>query len=229
LNVETASPKDLFLAAATFGPMLLVAASPVFGIRPRPLWITPMIVPVVAWLVHVYSYVETPKLNRAVWGAGSLSALLVIGYMSAVLVPIQNAKVQYSNLDHKKISRMAHEYWRQNGSGRLVYLVTTDKQRALHAAGSIAFDLRHKVHVFERGDTRFAPWIRPNDVIRRGALVIGSPDIPEDFTVHGVPVTKRAKFETPTIRGRRRNPIVFGVIEPRAPQSRSSIGDAAIH
>ena len=84
----------------------------------------------------------------------------------------------------------------------------------MHAAGSIAFDLGHRVHVFERADKRFAPWIKPNDVIRRGALVIGSPDIPDDFTVNGVAVTKKRTYETPTIRGRKRNPLTFGLTEP---------------
>jgi 4-amino-4-deoxy-L-arabinose transferase-like glycosyltransferase len=220
LNPDMAAPKDLFLAAATFGPILLVIASPVFGIRPRPLWITPMIVPVIVWLANVYSYVEKPKLHRAIWAAGCLWALIVIGYMSTILVPIQNQKVQYSNLDHKKISRIARDYWRDNGSGRLFYIVITEKQRAMHAAGSIAFDLPHRVHVFERADRRFSPWIRPNDVKRRGALVIGSPDIPDDFMVNGASVTKRIQFETPTIRGRSRNPITLGVVEPQTDAQR---------
>ncbi len=216
LNPETASSKDLFLAAVTFGPMLLVAASPVFGIRPRPLWITPVIVPMIAWLGNVYSYVEKPKLHRALWVAAILWVIFVIDYMSTILVPIQNNKVQYSNIDHKKISRIARDYWRENGSGRLFYIVTTDRQRSIHAAGSIAFDLPQRVHVFNRADIQFSPWIRPNDVTRRGALVVGSPDIPDDFTVNGAIVTKRVQIETPTIRGRLRNPIVLGVVEPRS-------------
>ena len=135
--------------------------------------------------------------------------------MSTILVPIQNNRVQYSNLDHKKISQIARDYWHENGSGRLFYIVTTDKSRAMHAADSIAFDLPHRVHVFDKADKRFSPWIRPNDVTRRGALVIGSPDIPDDFKVNGVVVTKKKVYETPTLRGRRRNPIVLGVVEPQ--------------
>ena len=174
-----------------------------------------MIVPALAWLGNIYNDIEKPKLHRALWAAGILWVLLVIGYMSTILVPIQNNKVQYSNLDHKKISQIARDYWRENGSGRLFYIVTTDKPRAMHAAGSIAFDLPHRVHVFDKADKRFSPWIRPKDVTRRGALVIGSPDIPDDFKVNGVVVTKKKVYETPTLRGRRRNPFVLGVVEPQ--------------
>lgn len=216
LQPSTAKPKDWFLAAAAFGPMILVMVSPVFGIRPRPLWITPMIIPVAAWLANLFVYVRAPHINRGLWVSALLAPMMIIGYVCTILVPIQNDKVQYSNLDHVKMSRLALDYWRDNGTGSLRYIVPTRSQRALHAAGTIAFDRRAKIHVFERADPRFAPWIKPNDVIRHGALVIGSPDIPDDFTVNGSPVVRKVKFETPTIRGRPRNPLVFGVIEPQS-------------
>ena len=213
IHPDTASPRDWFLFAATFGPIVLLVASPFLGIRPRPLWITPLIIPLVIYFANILSRIENVKIHRALVATGVFSSLLIFGYISTIIVPIQNEKPQYSNLDHRKILRDAQEYWRINGSGRIVYIVQTQRQRAMHTAGSIAFDLPYKVHVFDQASVKMSPWIRPNDVTRRGALVIGSPDIPDDFTVNAMPVVKKATYQAPTIRGRSRLPVTFGVIE----------------
>ncbi len=214
LHPDRATPKDLFLTVAAFGPIVLVAMSPALGIRPRPLWITPMIVPVIAWLAQVVSRVESPKLHRGFWLASTFAFLLAAGYMSAILVPIQNERPQYSTLDHRKIARDARDYWAANGQGQLAYIVPAGMQRPLHAAGSIAFDLPHRVHVFDNANLALSPWIDPDDLKRHGALVIGSPDIPDEFTVLGLPVVRRMSYPTPTLRGRPRRALAYGVVEP---------------
>ena len=216
LAPQQASSKDLFLAAAAFGPALLVILSPAFGVRPRPLWITPMIIPFACWLGHVASKIPLLNIKRAAFASGILASLLALGYSNAILIPIQNNLPQYSNLDARKLSAIANDYWRRNGQGELTYIVTTDARIALHAAGSIAFDLPHRVHVFEAANTMLSPWIDPDDVKKRGALVIGTPVIPDEFTVAGAQVTRKESFERPVVRGRKRRPIVFGIIEPQS-------------
>ena len=212
-NPSTKSARDLFLTVVTFGPMVVLMASPVFGVRPRPLWITPLFIPLIVWFANLLSKIESVKSHRALIAAGISAAMLVTGYLSTILIPIQNDKPQYSNIDHRRLVKGAQEYWRLNGTGRIFYIVQTERQAAMHAAGSIAFDLPYRVHVFEQAKTKLSPWIRPNDVTRRGVLVIGSPDIPEDFRVNGMPVVKKSTYQLPTVRGRSRAPITFGVVE----------------
>lgn len=215
LRPTKAGRLDAFLATAAFGPMALVLMSSLFDIQPRPLWMTQMIAPLAAWCANACAKVEGVRVERGVWSGAVLSAMMAAAYAAAILVPIQTGGTQYANIDHRELSRAALAYWKENGSGELRYLVTIGGTRALHAAGSLAFDLPEKVHVFVEADPRSGPWIELDDLLKHGALVIGSPHIPEGFGVNGTPVVRQTPLPTPVLRGRAPQPLALGIIEPK--------------
>ncbi|MBY0612067.1 MAG: glycosyltransferase family 39 protein [Beijerinckiaceae bacterium] len=215
---------DLFRHVITFGPVLVTAlAALIAGVKPRLLWLTPMIPAFALWWAHFAASGAADGGKRA--GERLLAALAVLLATSYIVVrlvsPYVNAKPLYPDFDGPALAAMARDHWKAHEQRPLAYIVSFGQQRGRQAAGSIAFDLPSTndapIHVMEDGSLAASPWIDVTDLKKHGALVVSPMKLEAGTTVQGMPMTDIIDLPRPMVRGARTNARVwFGIVKPGA-------------
>jgi 4-amino-4-deoxy-L-arabinose transferase-like glycosyltransferase len=206
----------LFLHAATFGPVVLIAfAALAFGIRPRPLWLTPIALSGVVWWGCMVLRAGTGVPGRLLRVTLTAGAMFAAAYIAGRSLPWMD-RPSYPDFDGPALARLAEQHWRSRVGGPIPYIVSFIGQRGRQAAGSIVFDSADHPKVFENADLRAAPWIDVADLARRGALVVSTVPISADRRVADQPIEDIVETERPTIRAHVRAParIYFGIVRP---------------
>lgn len=213
---------DLFRHAITFGPVLVTALAALFaGVKPRLLWLTPMILSFALWWAHFAAPMAAgAAARRGRLAIAALALLLVVSYVAVRLVsPYANAKPLYPDFDGPALARLASEHWRANETTPLGYIVSFGQQRGRQAAGSVAFDLpsppNAPIHVMEDASLAASPWIDLADLKKRGALVVSPVKLDAGTIVQGMPVTDIIDLPRPMVRGAKATARVwFGIVKP---------------
>ncbi len=217
------SRQDVFRHVVTFGPVLATAlASLFFGVKPRLLWLTPMVPSFAMWLAFYAVPTEgSLYFRRGTKAIAALAATLVLSYAGIRLAsPYYNKKTLYPDFDGLALAQLANSYWATNQTQPLRYIVSFGQQKGRQAAGSVAFDLPdpegRKIHIMEDASLVASPWIDLTDLKKHGALVISPVPITDPMNVQGLPITKITALPRPMVRGATRAEpgIWFGVVEP---------------
>jgi 4-amino-4-deoxy-L-arabinose transferase-like glycosyltransferase len=207
----------LYLSVALFGPIGIIALSSLFAIRPRVLWLTPIALSAAVWWANTAFIARIRLPDRAIGVAGALAVLFAVSYVAwRQMTPFVPAAQPYAEFDGPALARAAEGYWRRHAGGPVPYIVSFASQRGRQAAGSLAFDMPDRPHVFEDANLRLSPWIDVADLARRGALVVSvRPLTPADL-VAGKPIDAMESFPRPTVRPPSRSrTIYFGVVRPQ--------------
>ena len=221
LRPATATRQDIFRHAVAFGPVLLTAGAALLaGVKPRLLWLTPMVPVFALWFAHfALPLRDEIGKRRALRLVAGMAALLVVSYVLVRLVsPYANGRPLYPDFDGPALARLAEIHWRSNEALPLRYIVSFGQQKGRQAAGSIAFDLPSPkdapIHVMEDGSRVASPWIDVDDLKRRGALVV-SP-VPLAADQWALPITHIIELPRPMVRGASQpeSRIWLGIVEP---------------
>ncbi len=209
---------DWYLHAASFGPVIIVLASPLFDARPRALWVTPFVIGFAIWWGHFAMRArEVFNSHRLAQFGGFWAAVFVATYLLVRLLgPLVGGHASYPELDSRKLTKLAEDAWRTYDSGPIPYIIGIPNQGGRHAIGSIAFDLPYRVAAIEDGSPASAPWVDFNDIKKKGALVVAIGEFPANLQLVDTPVRLVGSFVRPTTRGTTKTRLVsFGII-PRS-------------
>ncbi len=205
---------DILVHAALLGPIIVMVAAPAFEVRARPLWMTPLIIPVIVWWGQCLGAVgATLSVQRAMRVGVAVMGVFVVAYIIQQQgIPVD--KRRYAAMDGPALADLATRFWSARAKGPIPYIVTVITQGERQAAGSIAFDLPYRTHVFETGSLVLSPWVDPADLRARGAIVVALEGIPAGFLVAGRNVSETETFPRPLVRKGRALPVTFGFIAP---------------
>ena len=223
VSSRTMTRQDIFRHAVAFGPVLITAAAALLaGVKPRLLWLTPMVPVFALWWAH-YAVPSSNAVGewRAMRVLGAIAVALVISYVGVrIIAPYTDKRPLYPDFDGPALARLAKDYWQKNQTLPLHYLVSFGQQKGRQAAGSVAFDLPNQadapIHVMEDGSLAASPWIDMDELRRRGALVVSPVPLPADAVVQGLPVTHIVELPRPMVRGAKQPEasIWLGIVAP---------------
>ena len=166
-------PTAIFYTLAAFGPVLIIFYSAFLGIRVRSLWVTPITLGFVFWWAHVaFNTEHTISIRRAIIAAGTVYALHIAAYLSLRSIYPYKSEVRYPEIDAIKLAEEAQSYWHERKGQELRNIIIVGDQRSLQAAGSIAFNSRHRLLVRPQ---QAIPFMRPvviNRIKTEGALIV---------------------------------------------------------
>ncbi len=219
----TITRNDIFRHTITFGPVLVTAlAALLTGVKPRFLWLTPMVPAFALWWSHAALPVgDKHKTDRGATALAAIALILIASYITIRLAsPHTNRKTLYPDFDGPLLAQMADKYWQERQNAPLGYIVTFGQQLGRQAGGSIAFDLPstriRPIHVFEDANLRASPWIHMDDLQKRGALIVSPLPLSNEMKIQGLPITDIEARPRPLVRGAT-NPnakIWFGILQP---------------
>ena len=212
---------DLFRHMIAFGPVLVTGlAALTMGVKPRLLWLTPMVLPFALWWAHFAAPFGTGG-RRGHLAVAALSAQLIGSYGVVRLVsPYVNAKPLYPDFDGPALAALARGHWSTNEKAPLKFIVSFGQQRGRQAAGSVAFDLpsppNAPIHVMEDASLVASPWIDVLDLKKEGALVVSPVPLEANATILGAPVGHIVELPRPMVRGATKPAarIWLGIAEP---------------
>ena len=168
----------IYTTLVAFGPVLIIFYAAFFGVRSRALWITPISLGFILFWAHVYWLALTApqaaelKLNRLYSGAAAIFSLHILSYILVRLVLPVQTDVRYPEIDARRLTQLAQNYWREHNDRPLRNLIILGNQRSLQAVGTIAFNLDR--HVLVRY-VQSLPYVSKNTLNRfrrDGALVV---------------------------------------------------------
>jgi 4-amino-4-deoxy-L-arabinose transferase-like glycosyltransferase len=206
----------LYLGVALFGPIGVIALSSLFAVRPRVFWLTPIALSAAVWWANMAYVVRNRLPDRAIAVAATIAVLIAASYAAwRHATPFVSVAQPYADFDGPALARLAERHWRNHSGGPIPYIVSFASQRGRQAAGSLAFDLSDRPHVFEDADPKRSPWIDVADVARRGGLVVSVRPLTSADTVAGRPIEAIESFPRPTVRPNSRlRTIYFGIVRP---------------
>ena len=211
INPRTANRFDRYLLVAALGPVVVILAAALLGVRPHLGWLTAFTLMFAVWWGHVAARagIVTPRRAGAVFLA--LAVLQIVAYIGVreIAPRVGLLHPPYPDTDGPRLAALAQDYWRAHAVGPIPYIVTLRAQHGMQAGGSIAFDLPYRVRVLTDGDPAEAPWIDIADLKRRGALIVSPGGLPPGVKVLGEEPVDVASVERPMRRGATDEPMVF--------------------
>lgn len=215
-SLQAPTRLDLFLHVAAFGPVaIVVLAVLVFGVHPRPLWVTPFTLSFAAWWANLAA--GAPRADRAAQAYGVWAAVFIGAYLAMrLVVPAVCDKPQYADMDGPALARLAEQAWASDQPGPIPYLISFGAQHGRQAAGSIAFDLPYPVHVIEGGASDRPRGIDAEDIARSGALIVSTEPLAAGKKILGREIAVIETVRRPVRRGHA-PPISFGILRPAWP------------
>jgi 4-amino-4-deoxy-L-arabinose transferase-like glycosyltransferase len=219
----TATRLDWFLAASAIAPVLIVLLAAPWGKRPHYLWMTPFNVSFAALWGRAVSRAlawDDRSARRLLPVYAVFAFLAALGYAAiAEIVPHMLKRPRYVDMDGPALARLAQDYWAQHESGAIPLIVSYGDDRkwpGMQAAGSIVFDMPYRVRALVEADPSMSTWIDVKTLRRRDALVVSVKELHEGDAFLGTPVAQVARFDRPTLRGAKTEPIYFAIL-PASP------------
>lgn len=220
MRPATAQRLDWFLVAAALGPVLIVVLAAPWGKQPHYLWMSAFNVSFAAFWGRAASRASLADGDRAarrllpVYAA--FASLAVLGYVAiAEIGPHYWRPLRYVDMDGPALARLAQDYWARHEGGPIPYIVSYGGVRiwpGMQAAGSIVFDLPYRVHALVEAKPAMSSWIDVKDLRRRDALVVSVKALSDGDELLGTPVRDVARFDRPTLRGAKTEPIYFAIL-----------------
>ena len=217
LNTINNSPFDLYLLITAIGPVTIILAATFFGVRPRIQWFVPTSLSFIAIWARIillstksfdFKSIIKPYLIMLIFVSG---INIANRYADAAF----NPKPLYAEMDGKALSEIIIAKWKKISDKPIPYLISFGGQHGRQAAGSIAFRLPYLVKVLEDNDYVNSPWIDPQDLAKKGGVIIAPKGIPEGAIIAGREPELVETIERPMMRGAQ-YPYRFdiGVITP---------------
>jgi 4-amino-4-deoxy-L-arabinose transferase-like glycosyltransferase len=158
-----------FLAAVTFVPMILTLMMAIgFGYKIHDMWGAPFFNFAGLWAVAKF-YPATARIGPrfvTAWTIIFLAGLL--GYAgSNFLTPYIDHKAMRVHFPGSALAQQIDEAWHRRFATPLTYVVGDT-----WAGGNVAYYAPERPHLFINADTAISPWIDPDDVRKRGAVLV---------------------------------------------------------